>query len=63
LFLFKINIFVNKYFSPVREGKDNTKGFLQQTREKVKGATQGATETVKKTLGLGQHDEDNRKNY
>ncbi|XP_028218669.1 late embryogenesis abundant protein 2-like [Glycine soja] len=47
----------------VREGKDNTKGFLQQTREKVKGATQGATETVKKTLGLGQHDEDNRKNY
>ncbi|KAG5082102.1 hypothetical protein JHK82_052263 [Glycine max] len=49
--------------SKMREGKDNTKGFLQQTREKVKGATQGATETVKKTLGLGQHDEDNRKNY
>ncbi|KAH1192678.1 Protein PLASTID MOVEMENT IMPAIRED 2 [Glycine max] len=49
--------------STMREGKDNTKGFLQQTREKVKGATQGATETVKKTLGLGQHDEDNRKNY
>jgi len=51
LFLFKINIFVNKYFSPVREGKDNTKGFLQQTGEKVKGIAQGATETVKQTLG------------
>ncbi|KAG5082485.1 hypothetical protein JHK84_052523 [Glycine max] len=35
----------------IREGKDNTKGFLQQTGEKVKGIAQGATETVKQTLG------------
>ncbi|KAG4911659.1 hypothetical protein JHK86_052092 [Glycine max] len=60
---FNVNVFTENRQEGLGEGKDNTKGFLQQTREKVKGATQGATETVKKTLGLGQHDEDNRKNY
>ncbi|XP_062105076.1 late embryogenesis abundant protein 2 [Humulus lupulus] len=37
----------------VQHGKDQSAGFLQQTGEQMKSMTQGAVDTVKSTLGVG----------
>ncbi|KAL8542102.1 hypothetical protein ACS0TY_003092 [Phlomoides rotata] len=44
-------------------GKEKTGGILQQTWEQVKGMATGATDAVKRTVGMAEEEENKNKGY
>ncbi|KAJ8639102.1 hypothetical protein MRB53_015796 [Persea americana] len=44
---------------PAQENKESAAGFLQQTGEQMKNMAQGAVESVKNTLGVGDSQSQN----